>query len=128
MKRPGSADPVLPTITEDLPLATFVPLYIRHQGRASPERLVLRDRPSTARMPPNDSAGQGAKVHRGEAGIVDEAGTVRFAPSSSAQRFLATSASIVRHTGPMALCIQSDEFLGVVSGPVGARGLERLLA
>ena len=79
MKRPSSADPVLPIITEDLPLATFVPLYIRHQGRASPERLVLRDRPSTARMPPNDSAGQGAKVHRVEAGIVDEAGhrTVR---------------------------------------------------
>ena len=46
-------------------------------------------------------------------------GTVRFAPSSSAQRFLATSASIVRHTGPMALRIQSDEFPGVVSCPVG---------
>jgi hypothetical protein len=55
-------------------------------------------------------------------------GAARFALSSSAQQFLATSASIVRHTGSMALCIQSDEFLGVVPGPVGASGLERLLA
>ena len=74
MMRPDSADHVLPSITEDLPLVTFVLLYIRHQGRASPERLVLRHRPSNARMPPNDSAGQGAEVHRIEAGIVDEVG------------------------------------------------------
>jgi hypothetical protein len=40
MKRPDSADPVLPTITEDLPPKTFGPLYIRHQNRASPERLI----------------------------------------------------------------------------------------
>ena len=79
MKRSDSADPVLPIITVDLPPVTFVPLYIRHQDRASPERLVLRHRPSTARRPPSDSAGQGARVHRVEAGIVDEAGrrTVR---------------------------------------------------
>ena len=52
MKRSDSADPVLPIITVDLPPVTFVPLYIRHQDRASPERLVLRHRPSTARRPP----------------------------------------------------------------------------
>jgi len=33
-------------ITENFPLKTPDPLYIRHTGRASPERLVLRRRPS----------------------------------------------------------------------------------
>jgi hypothetical protein len=48
MKRPRYADPVLLTITEDLPLGTFGPLYIRPRDRASPKRLVLQYRPSTA--------------------------------------------------------------------------------
>jgi hypothetical protein len=42
MKRPDSADPVLLTITEDLPPDMCGLLYIRHWGSASPERLVFR--------------------------------------------------------------------------------------
>jgi hypothetical protein len=40
MKRPDTADPVLLTIIEDLSPDMFDPLYIRHWGSASPERLV----------------------------------------------------------------------------------------
>lgn len=130
MKRPDSADPVLLTITEDLPPEKFDPLYIRPRGRASPKRLVLRHRPSTARagtrMSPND-AGQRADVHRVEARIVDEAGcrAVRsLVFSSTASR----KERIYRPPQrPVALRVAPDEEPGVVSGPVGARGLQRLL-
>src|SRR5215210_7709649 len=42
----GSLMPL--AITEDLLLETFDPLYIRHVGRAPPERLVFQRRPPTA--------------------------------------------------------------------------------
>jgi len=116
MKRPDSADPVLLTITEDLPPEKFDPLYIRPRGRASPKRLVLRHRPSTARagtrMSPND-AGQRADVHRVEARIVDEAGcrAVRsLVFSSTASR----KERIYRPPQrPVASCVEPDEDPGV---------------